>query len=381
VATHVGDVELTAPSPLVVPADAARALVLVRWNGTPIGLAYVDCDDLQRAADGSRTISKDRLRTAIAAEVALPAEPPSPAPRAAAASIVVCTRERPHDLVRCLDALDVFAAAGHDVVVVDNAPLTPATADLVARHPFRYVCEPQAGLSNARNRGLREARHEIVAYTDDDAIPDSRWIDALVEPFADARTAATTGLVLPIELRTAAQHTFEAYAQHRRTFVRRVFTAADTPPATAGVVGIGANMAVRRGPALRLGGFDPRLGAGTRTWAGEENDMFARMLDGGESIVYTPHALVWHRHRDDEASLRQCVFGYGVGVYAFLTKRFVEHADLGALTVAARWLVGPFLRAAGRRLRGEPAAPFALLLREAAGAATGPVRFLGARHD
>jgi len=103
--------------------------------------------------------------------------------------------------------------------------------------------------------------------------------------------------------------------------------------------------------------------------------MFARMLDAGFAIAYTPRALVWHRHRDTDAELQRCVFGYGVGVYAFLTKRVVEARDLGALVIAARWLVGPFLRAARRRIAGESAAPVRLLLLEAAGAAAGPARF------
>ena len=97
-------------------------------------------------------------------------------------------------------------------------------------------------------------------------------------------------------------------------------------------------------------------------------------VNSGAAIVYTPDALVWHRHRDSEAELRRCIFGYGVGVYAFLTKRVVE-GDLSAVITAARWLVGPFIRTARRRLAGEPSAPLRLLLLEAAGAAAGPGRF------
>ncbi len=366
-ATHVADVELSAPAAIVPPDGTIEVLALVRWHGVPIGVASLD---------GSGAISAARVREIVTAQVAPPDPLPEPPPAATPLSVVVCTRERAADLARCLDGLRPIAAAGHEVIVVDNAPLTAATTDVVARHPVRYVREPRAGLSYARNCGLREARHAIVAFTDDDAVPDTRWIDALAQPFADERIACVTGLVMPIELRTTAQHVFEAYAQHRRRFAPHVFTAADTVPATAGVVGIGANMALRRDLALRLGGFDTRLGAGARTCAGEENDMFARTLDAGFAIAYTPKALVWHRHRDTNAELRRCIFGYGVGVYAFLTKRVVEGGDLRALIVAARWLVGPFLRAARLRVAGEAAAPMRLLLLEAAGAAAGPARFL-----
>ena len=55
-----------------------------------------------------------------------------------------------------------------------------------------------AGLSRARNRGLSESKSEIVAYLDDDALPDERWLDFLLEPFADPRVGAVTGrTILP----------------------------------------------------------------------------------------------------------------------------------------------------------------------------------------
>jgi len=367
VATLIADVELSAPTAITLPNGTSRVLALVRWRGVPIGLV---------ALDGNGEIPAPRLRDALSARVHPPDPPCEPAPPAAPLSVVVCTRERAEDLARCLDGLRPIAAAGHEVIVVDNAPLTDATATVAAHHPVRYVREPRVGLDNARNRGLREAQHPIIAYIDDDAVADARWVDALAQPFADPAVGCVTGLVLPLELETRAQHVFEAYAQHRRTFTRCVYTAADTRPATAGVVGVGANMALRRDLALRLGGFDPRLDAGTRTCSGGDTDMFARVLDWGASIVYTPHALVWHRHRTTDAELRRCIFGYGVGVYAFLTKRLIEGGDLRALVVAARWLVGPFLRAARRRFAGEAAAPVRLLLLEAAGAAAGPARFL-----
>ena len=104
--------------------------------------------------------------------------------------------------------------------------------------------------------------------------------------------------------------------------------------------------------------------------------MFARLLSAGHSIVYTPRALVWHRHRDTDAELRACIFGYGVGVYAFLTKRVIEERDVNAVTVAARWLIGPFVRAARQRLTSTTPVSLQLLLLEAAGAALGPVRFM-----
>jgi hypothetical protein len=94
--------------------------------------------------------------------------PPRPqaiaAPPVAAASVIVCTRDRPEGLARCLDSLAALTDSPGETLVVDNASSTPATRDAVARRPgVRYVVEPEAGLDRARNRGIRESRGEVVA--------------------------------------------------------------------------------------------------------------------------------------------------------------------------------------------------------------------------
>lgn len=296
-------------------------------------------------------------------------------------SIVVCTRERPADLANCLQALQPAVLRGHELIVVDNAPQSSRTAALVARFPARYLVEPTPGLDRARNCGLLAARHGIVAFTDDDAVPAHDWAEAIAAPLADSSVGCATGLVLPLELATEAQRRFEVYCAHRRVATQRSFAAPATPAAAAGIVGMGANMALPRELALRLGGFDMRLDGGTATRSGGDTDMFARVLDAGTRIVYTPEARVYHRHRREMAELRHCLFGYGVGLYAFLTKRLLEHGDADALLVAARWLVGPTLKASWRALHGQPAVSPALLACEAFGALYGPLAYWRERRQ
>jgi O-antigen biosynthesis protein len=101
------------------------------------------------------------------------------------------------------------------VIIVDNPPRTGETLALVSTMAaddgrFRYVAEPRQGLSVARNRGVAEAlTAEYVAFTDDDAMVDADWLRWLLAPFADRSVTATTGMVLPLELETAAQKRFE----------------------------------------------------------------------------------------------------------------------------------------------------------------------------
>lgn len=363
----VAELELSAPLPtLSLPVEMEGVLALVRRNGQPVGLVRVD---------GMTNVTSQHWQNAIAEQIELRADRPSVPPASAPISIVVCTHERPDDLARCLHALLPLHAAGHEVIVVDNAPRTGRTGEVAARFPFRYLVEQRQGLDHARNCGLRAAQHPIVAYTDDDAVADGRWADAIAAPFADPSVGCVTGLVLPLELETPAQQTFEVYCAHRRVFGQQIFAPAHVPPATAGIAGLGANMALRRELALRIGGFDPRLDGGTRTQSGGDTDMFARVLDAGQRIVYTPDALVWHRHRREAHELDQCLWGYGVGLSSFLAKRVTEQRDPYAAVVWARWLLGPFVRAAIRRKRDQAAVPLRLLLLEAAGMMIGPLRF------
>lgn len=291
-------------------------------------------------------------------------------------SIVVCTRERPEHLRRCLAALRPLAAAGHEVIVVDNAPRDEAARAVAARFPCRYLREPVPGLNRARNRGWRAARHALVAFTDDDTVAAADWADALARAFARPGVAAVTGRVLSLELETPAQTLFDLYCAARRGGRARLYTRENLRPAAAGVTGCGANMAFRRDWLAGLGGFDPRLDAGTRTLSGGDTDLLARVLAAGGHIAYTPAAVVWHRHRREMRALRECLFGYGAGLTGFLAKRLLEAGDLHALVIAARWTAGPLVKAAARRLRGQPTLPLSLLLAEAAGACVGPLRFV-----
>jgi GT2 family glycosyltransferase len=299
----------------------------------------------------------------------------------AAASVVVCTRDRPDDLRRCLAALAPAVASGHEVIVVDNAPSDDRAAAVAAAFPCRYLRETVPGLDHARNRGLAAARHGIVAFTDDDCAPEAGWLGALTAPYRDSRVGATTGLVLPLELATSAQERFEVYCANRRVFHSRELRLPQTRPAAAGIAGMGANMSFRKTLLVERGGFDVRLDAGTITLSGGDTDAFARILDSGASIVYCPEAVVKHRHRRTEEELRRTVFGYGVGLYAFLMKRLVEQRDAHAVVVAARWLVGPPVKAAWNALSGRPASAPALVWAELSGALHGPFRFVRARRQ
>ena len=130
------------------------------------------------------------------------------APQLARATVVVPTAlSRPEQLRSCVRSLTELDHPDYEVIVVDNRPAGAPPVDLPG---VRVVRETRPGISAARNRGLQEARGEIVAFTDDDVEVDRRWLRAIGERFARApELAAVTGLVVPAELETPAQIFFE----------------------------------------------------------------------------------------------------------------------------------------------------------------------------
>ena len=294
------------------------------------------------------------------------------------ATVAVCTRNRPEDLKRCLDTFMTMPDLGQEYLVIDNCPSDDASKQITANYNkrVRYIREDRPGLNNARNRALREATHEIVAFNDDDAVPDPHWLNALLRNFSEPMVLCVTGLTMPLELETESQEWFEKYSPFGRGFHRRIFYGTPAMAYKAGHVGAGANMAIRKSILEKVGTFDQALDAGTPTLSGGDTEMFARILYNGYHIVYEPAALSWHRHRRTWKELRKTAFGYGVGTYAVWTRRlFVDH-QLGVLQAAFRHAIFYQLPMLVRSLLRRPnRLPMDLILAELAGCLVGSCRY------
>jgi O-antigen biosynthesis protein len=250
-------------------------------------------------------------------------------------SVVVTTCAKPRAASRAVASVLACESPPQEVIVVENRPAGSPTAD-VLRERFgedaRVACveEPRRGLSYARNRGLAAAGGEIVVFTDDDVVVAPGWIGAIRAAFARHPAAVcVTGPIAALALDGEAQRTFEQFTRFDKGAERQVYALARPPaddplfPYAPGRFGSGANIALRADFARALGGFDVRLGAGTRARGGEDLDLFIRVLRAGGQLVYEPDALVRHEHVGSEHELRRHAFDYGVGLAAMLTKQLL----------------------------------------------------------
>ena len=316
------------------------ARVLMRRGTKPLGFVEASVRD-----------GRVRLPAAACPNDPDPAEIAPLAPM----SVVVCTRDRPDQLTDALTSILALDYPDFEVVVVDNAARTGATTAVVEKlsdSRLRLVAEPRPGLSTARNAGLRQARHQFVAFTDDDVVVDGQWLRGIARGFGRSpRVSCVCGLIPSGELRTPAQAYFDQRVSWAGSLRPRLFSLAEPPedlplfPFQVGRIGAGANFAVRRDRIAALGGFDEALGAGTAAQGGEDLDMFFRVVTAGDTLAAEPSAIVWHRHRSDNDALLRQVRGYGVGLGAWLTKVGSDRSNRQLAWRILRRRLGSSLRA------------------------------------
>lgn len=367
---RVVEVELGAATFPPITATAAQdtlpyryALCLVRLHTQPIGIVHLPLDTTDGiTAPAYLTYIWDALGEQINAHLRLDGLPlvdglslaglpchSLPACLAARSqflraapfvSIIVATHERAALLQTCLRSLLALDYPDYEIIVVDNAPTSSATAAMIqlayAHEPrIRLLCEERRGVTWARNCGINAARGSIIAIADDDIVADRHWLTELVRPFRlSANVACVSGLILPLKLDTPAQVWFEEYGGFNRGFSQRIYDLAEHNPHTpaypyhAGAFGAGASVAFTAQFLREVGGFDRVLGNGNPVAAGEDIALFFQVIHRGYQLVYTPGSLAFHLHRTDYAGLRKQIYHYGIGLTAYFTKNIVDEPAL-----------------------------------------------------
>jgi glycosyltransferase involved in cell wall biosynthesis len=312
-------------------------------------------------------------------------------------SVVVCTMGRRPRLKDTVRAVLGQTHEHTELLVVDNDPGSGRAAALLQEFDdprLSLVPQPVRGLSAARNAGLARARGGVVAYTDDDIVPDPTWLECLLAVFRrDTAGVAmcVTGRVLGAAAETEEQAWFEQGGLFDKGETATVWSLVPLPHNELGTPGIpsvffpysaemgaGGNMAFRTHALRALGGFDEALGAGTPAKGGEDLDIFRRVLVDGHVIAYTPDAVVRHHHRDTYAALRQQMFDYGVGMAAVLTKLLLlgGRPALDVLRLIPRGIFAQLSPRSAKNIKKPAEMPRVLLYVELLGSLVGPVLYL-----
>ena len=215
------------------------------------------------------------------------------------ASVVIPTFRRPELLRRCLAALDAqdLSPAEFEIVIADDAASAETRRQVLefgatARTKVTYI--PVLGTQGpaaARNAGWRRARGAIIAFTDDDCIPERGWLRAGLDQFRrDAEVLAVAGKIRVPLPRAPTDYEQDAAGLEHADFVT-------------------ANCFCRRATLEKIGGFDERFQSAWR----EDSDLHFTLLAMPGKLLHVEEAAVVHPVRPAPwgISLRQqkkCLF-------------------------------------------------------------------------
>jgi glycosyltransferase involved in cell wall biosynthesis len=218
-------------------------------------------------------------------------------------SVIVATHSRRTLLARTLDALlrQDWPRTDFEIVVVNNDS-TDDTADYVAALAretaaprIRLLHEPRRGKTYAVNTGLDAAVGQLLAFTDDDVLPEPQWLRALSGAIEETGSDFAVGRILP--LWETAPPAWVGPALHGVLAIPD--NGAERLDLRAGlneqVMALAGNLAVRPSVFEAIGRWRTDLGKELGSLrSGEDHEFFLRMIRAGYRGVYEPHARVAH---------------------------------------------------------------------------------------
>ena len=216
-------------------------------------------------------------------------------------TLIICTYNREKYIGPLLDSIakNDYPTTDYEIVLVDNN-CTDNTRGVceqfAAAHPeinFRYVIETEQGLSAARNKGIKEAKGEIIIYVDDDALVDADYIRIYATHFAAyPETMAAGGPIEPL-YETEEPKWMSPYTKSLLTAWMNYGDKVREYP--NGRYPGGGNAAYRKVVFAKVGLFNTELGRkGSLLLASEEKDIFDKMHALGMQVLYLPTPVLHH---------------------------------------------------------------------------------------
>lgn len=216
-------------------------------------------------------------------------------------SVILCTYNRSASLGKALESVAAStlpSSVDWEVLVVDNNS-KDQTREVVKSfcdrypHRFRYVFEPQPGKSNALNRGIREARGTLLAFTDDDVTVEPTWLQSLTSGLDGGEWSGAAGRVRPARSFEAPRW-LPLEGPNNMGGILAIFDLGEVPR-QLNQPPIGNNMAFRKEMFEKYGCFRSDLGPRPGSEIRDEDTEFGRrLLEAGERLRYEPSAVIYH---------------------------------------------------------------------------------------
>lgn len=236
-------------------------------------------------------------------------------------SVVIVSRDRPDALRRCLVGVGQLRYPDFEIVVVADPPGCEAVAKMGWASRVKCVPFEDRNISAARNAGIAAAAGAVIAFIDDDAVPEPTWLSHLLVPFQASSVAAAGGYVIGrngISFQWTARD-ISADGRSREIDLGTQDPTILRPRGGQGIKTEGTNMAFRRSTLARVGGFDPAF-----RFYMDETDLNLRLAAEGSETAIVPRAQVHHGfaagpyRRNDRVPTQ--LFEIGASTMVFLRK-------------------------------------------------------------
>lgn len=211
-------------------------------------------------------------------------------------SVIIPTFNRCSMLRQALDAVckQSIPFDQYEIVVVDNAS-TDDTRETVAglskRTPanIRYVYETRPGLHWGRHAGARAAQGRILAFIDDDCLPESIWLESLVQAYAEFKPDAAGGKIL-----IRWDQPPPSWVITYESVLGRIDLGTQTRFLTQRESIYGGNFSILRDRLFEIGGFNPDQ-VGDYLVGDGEIGLCRKIHEAGWKMLWVASAMVWHQ--------------------------------------------------------------------------------------
>ena len=201
------------------------------------------------------------------------------------ASVIIPAYNAESTIGECLKALEKQSFKDFEVIVVDDGSKDRTGEAAKGFKGVKVFSQKNAGPAKARNLGAKNAKGEIIIFTDSDCIPERKWVEEMLKPMEDSEVVGVQGTYKTSQKEIVARLIqLEIEQRHEKMAKKKYIDFMGTYSA-----------GYRRKIFLELGGFDESYPIAS----GEDAEFSFRVNEAGYKMIFNIAAVVWHKHPDN----------------------------------------------------------------------------------
>jgi len=256
-------------------------------------------------------------------------------------SVIICTYNRGKYLARCLESIKKQTYSNYEIIVV-NGPSTDNTDTILQRYDDIKIISQKTlnGLSYARNLGIVSSNGDIIAFIDDDAVADEKWLQNLVLGYSDDSVGGVGGPVYEI---TGHWYQFKNGYISRSgipVFINDKDLQYNDPKGRYLNYIMGTNSSFKKSILVKIGFFDEKY-----RYYLDETDVCVRVIQAGYKIKHSDNPIVFHEMVEGHNRNDHYIINYSEilknNVY-FILKNF--NHDYKSYTIFPLFVIGHWIK-------------------------------------